>query len=504
MARSDSFAGLQKIRAAALGALISMATCAAWAGVPEASPPEQKLPKVAVAKDGKGFTAGGKRFVPWGVNYFRPGTGWAPQIWRRFDREATRQDFLRLKKLGVNCVRVFLTYGSFLRRPDRVEESGLRKLDQFLKIAEEAGIYVHPTGPDHWEGLPNWAQGDRVTDETALRALERFWTVLAARYRGRHVIFAYDLLNEPMAGWDSPGMRARWAAWLAQRYGTPAKAARRWNLRLSPAEAAAIPPRNARPSRRLLDFQHFREEVALEWTRRQTAAIKRADPDALVTVGLIQWSVPINLPAPWQYSAFRPARLARLLDFLEIHFYPLAGGVYAYQGRQAEQENLAYLEAVVREAGSCGKPAVLAEYGWYGGGKPSFARIPPATEGQQARWCEQAVRTSRGWVCGWLHWGVYDHPEARDVTQLIGLYTAHGKLKAWGRRFGELGAEFAANPPPCAPPKVSRPKLDWDACAVDPQVGARYLQAYARAFMQHPASSAPAAGTRAPKAQETE
>ena len=74
----------------------------------------QHLPKVLVAKDGRTFvTEAGKPFVPFGVNYYRPGTGWAPQVWKQFQPEATRQDFARMKAFGVNCVRVFLTFGSF-------------------------------------------------------------------------------------------------------------------------------------------------------------------------------------------------------------------------------------------------------------------------------------------------------------------------------------------------------------------------------------------------------
>ena len=123
--------------------------------------------------------------MPWGVNYYRPGTGWAPQLWKKFDPQATRQDFLRMKALGVNCVRVFLSYGSFFMRPDALLDEGLAKFDQFLSIAESAGIYVHPTGPDHWEGTPAWATADRIADEQVLRALEVFWTKFAKRCRGR-------------------------------------------------------------------------------------------------------------------------------------------------------------------------------------------------------------------------------------------------------------------------------------------------------------------------------
>ena len=76
--------------------------------------PGDHLPKIRIGKDSRTFvTDTGKPFMPFGVTYYRPGTGWAPQVWKRFDAEATRKDFARMKELGVNCARVFLTYGSF-------------------------------------------------------------------------------------------------------------------------------------------------------------------------------------------------------------------------------------------------------------------------------------------------------------------------------------------------------------------------------------------------------
>jgi len=39
-------------------------------------------------------------------------------------------------------------------------------------------------------------------DIAFLEALESFWKEFAARYRGRPVIFAYDLLNEPNWGYN--------------------------------------------------------------------------------------------------------------------------------------------------------------------------------------------------------------------------------------------------------------------------------------------------------------
>jgi hypothetical protein len=454
------------------------------------------LAKVRLTPDGRSFqAAAGAPFVPFGVNYFRPGTGWAPQVWKRFDAAATREDFQRMKEMGITCVRVFLTYGSFYMEPGKLDPEGLARFDQFLTIAEAAGIYVHPTGPDHWEGLPPWARGDRIADETVLSALEGFWRLFAARYRGRNVIFAYDLLNEPAVGWDTPPLRTKWNRWLEARYGSPEKMLAAWSSTNASLQFGNVPvpaPADSPLNRQLLDYQSFREDVADEWTRRQAAAIKSADPEALVTVGLIQWSVPALLPGVQHYAAFRPERQARLLDFLEIHFYPLAKGAYEYRSDEDEARNLAYLESVVREAARPGKAVVVAEFGWYGGGKPTFDRgvHPAATEEQQARWCRRLVETTQGLAVGWLNWGFYDHPQARDCTEFTGLLTADGRVKAWGKAFQDLSGRLQRQP--LTATKIGRrPSLDWSLCLTSPTAAARFREEYLKAF-QADAAALPA------------
>lgn len=454
--------------------------------LPAAEQAANRLPKVRVAPNGNYFlTSTGQTFVPFGVNYFRPGTGWAPQVWKKFDAEATRRDFALLKSMGGNCVRVFLTYGSFYNEPGVLNSEGLAKLDQFLALAEEAGLYVHPTGPDHWEGYPKWLGGDPYADAKALEAIESFWTLLAARYKGRNVIFAYDLLNEPMIRWNSPAMQSRWGQWAKQRYGTPEAAAKAWGIEAEKVtfDALAIPPGEDKlHDPMLLDYQRCREEVADEWTRRQAQAIKQADPEALVTVGLIQWSVPVVLGRPNLYSAFRPERQAKYLDFLEFHFYPLANGALQYDNPEHERQNLAYAEAIAREVARLNKPIVLAEYGWHGGGSfPMGQRqSKPGSEEDQARWCAGLLDTTAPLVAGWLNWGFFDHPESRDVTVHTGLLTRDGKEKAWGTRFKDLAVKYRVHrPQPALPP---RPDLPWDACLSSSKAADQFRAEYYKAF----------------------
>lgn len=491
-------------------ALAAVATALVLAFPAVAHPAGAPLPRVTVAPGSPTFqTEDGRPFVPFGVTYFRPGTGWAPQVWKQLDEEATRRDFTRLRELGANCVRVFLTFGSIYPEPGKLDPEGIAKLDRFLELAEGAGLYVHPTGPDHWEGVPEWARADRFADERLLEAQVEFWRLLAARYRGRAVIFAYDLLNEPAVQWTSPAMAERWPRWIASTYpGEPA-----WREAWGDAakgESFTAPgapaPKEAPGSRALLDYQRFRESLADEWTRRQAEAIRAADPRALVTVGLVQWSVPAVLPGIQHYAAFKPSRIAEWLDFLEVHFYPLAQGAYEYRSEEDEARNLAYLEATAWAVASAApaKPLVIAEYGWYGGGKPSFdgGRHPEASEEAQARWDRRLVETTEGIACGWLHWGLHDHPGARDPTELIGLLRPDGAEKAWAREFRALAGSLAGRHVelPAARRRALQegPALDWDAAITSPLAAERFRERQLEAWRaRQSAGAAPTPGTPA-------
>ena len=442
-----------------------------------------RMELIVMAPDGKGFVESdsGRAYVAFGTNYYDPDTGWAPKLWRKFDAEKVGRHFQVMSEIGVNCARVFLTAGSFQPNADTIEEESLEKLDTLVKIARETGVRLILTGPDHWEGVPSYWRPDRFAGETALGALERFWDVVGRRYRGEPAIFAWDLLNEPEMPWTCKGWILRWNAWLQKSYGSREALKAAWSDELTEADqwGKVLPPENRADidNPRLRDWQRFREHLANEWVRRQVEALRRADPTHLVTVGYIQWSYPlIRLGPPSRYAAFNPHRQARWLDFVTIHFYPTMGAPLRSDENWAR--NLAYLQAVLAYCHT-GKPVVLGEYGWYGGGAPQHH--PYLSEEQQTRWISAEIEASRPLAAGWLSWPFADTPTSSDISLFGGLVKSDLALKAWGRK----SQAYAANLGALKQPTPKLPRFDLvKALTADREAVGQMHESYAEAVQR--------------------
>ena len=398
---------------------------------------------IVVAPDGHGFVErdSGRPYIPFGTNYYDPHTGWAPKLWRQFDAGTVRKHFRIMSGIGVNCARVFLTAGSFQPKAETIEEEALTKLDTLVRIAGENHIRLILTGPDHWEGQPSYWKPDRYAGQASLQALDRFWDVIGRRYQGEPAIFAWDLLNEPHLPWFNEQWKPRWNAWLHQTYKNREALKKAWGDGLAGTDTwdnVAVP--EDRPSEgnpRLRDYQRFREHLANQWVRRQVEAIRKADPSHLITVGYIQWSYPLVRPGnPGRYAAFNPRSQAEWLDFVTIHFYPMGD---PFQSKESWEKNISYLQAVLAYCRT-GKPVVLGEFGWYGGGAPQHH--PFLNEQQQAQWIGEEVEASRSLADGWLSWPFADTPSSGDISLYAGLVKSDMSLKDWGRKFKTLAANL--------------------------------------------------------------
>ena len=415
------------------------------AGAAETGP---ALGLIAVRPDGKGFIekSSGRPFTPFGVNYYDPNTGWAPKIWRQFDARRVTRHFEIMRGLGVNCARVFLTAATFQPDVNSIDEQALLKLDALIRIARQSGIRLILTGPDHWEGSPAYWKPDRFAGERALKALDNFWRAVGRRYRGEPAIFAWDLLNEPHIPWFTGTWRPLWNKWLQAKYGGWDRLKAAWAGEIKEGESwgnVIVPEDKASQGNpRLLDGQLFRESLADEWVRRQVEAIRQADPTHLVTVGYIQWSYPLVRGGnPSLYAAFNPQRQVRWLDFMCMHFYPLLGR--PLESKEAWDRNIAYLQATLAYC-HIGKPVVLEEFGWYGGGTPRGQ--PSLTEDEQDRWIVAEIEATRRLSDGWLSWPFADTPTSTDMSMYGGLVRSNLTPKPWAKSFARYASNLAALP----------------------------------------------------------
>ncbi|MBM4018939.1 MAG: glycoside hydrolase family 5 protein [Planctomycetes bacterium] len=426
---------------------------------------------IRVGSDRQSFVEGasGPRFAPFGCNYFDPLTGWAPKIWSQYDRDRVRRHLGQIAGAGLNCIRVFLDMAVLNPRPDEFSEEGFAKADDLIAAARACGVRIIFSGPNTWHGRPEHRRGDPYADPGEIEFNRRLWQKIAARWGSEPAIMAWDLLNEPMVGWPTRAAgrphdaRLRlWQAFARSRGLTPGD--------------DLLPPDTAGQDRPLwAAYLAFQEQLAEQWVERQVRALRDGGARQMITVGLIQWTVPVLLPRGMGASAFTPRRIARHLDYMSAHFYPMPRrGQDGLEPELALQQ--AYLEVVLRAVRQADRPLVLEEFGWKGGrAVPREGRAWP--EEHQTFWGDALMAvSSRAGAAGWLNWGYADAADPKaDISAASGLWTSDERLKHWGRRFAQFAARFKAEPPSYAPPARrievrtaeflfahgGHPQLDW-------------------------------------------
>lgn len=389
-------------------------------------------------------------FVAIGVNYFDPETGWAPKLWGQFDPVRIQRQLDLLASARFNTIRIFLASTAFHTEPGQLNDAGMKKFRQLLEWCRERGIYVIPTGPDSWEGSPPWRDGDQFANEKMLEADDAWWRAFTAAMRGESTILAFDLLNEPSVPWDTPAIKKRWAE----------------------QGGGDIPAAKAAPGdEKLVKYQRFRESLAHTWTKRKVNAIHGADAHRLVTVGHIQWASPILLPSVQHYAAFDLADNAKLVDFVTIHFYPL-DWPKPCDKPEGMWCNSIYLQRLIHEASQSGKPVMLGEFGWYGGGAIPPSQLPDKPVEHQLEWGKELLGATRGRLCGWLNWAMADTPTSTDLTRWSGIWTTDFRVKPWGAAYIAFAKEpHGAEPFRAFPPCIATPNAPREELITSPDAG---------------------------------
>jgi hypothetical protein len=309
-----------------------------------------RLGFVRVSADGKGFVLppSGAAFVPWGFNYDHDEAGRLLEDYWETEWPKVEEDFREMKQLGANVVRIHLQFGRFMSDERHANAKSLARFEKLVRVAERAGLYLDVTGLGcyHKRDVPPWY--DELGEERRWSAQANFWRAIARVGRGSPAIFCYDLMNEPVA----PHKDGKGTDWLGPPFG--GKHFVQWISREGKGRD--------------------RPKVARAWIRQLASALRAEDPDHLITVGLVDWS----LPRPGLDSAFHPETIAPELDFLSVHIYPETGKV------DAAIETL--------KAFDVGKPVVIEE--------TFFLRCAPEE-------FEGFFQRSKAQAAGWIgfYWG---------------------------------------------------------------------------------------------------
>jgi endo-1,4-beta-mannosidase len=318
--------------------------------------PAEPMPRIEVAKDVRGFilAPSGRPFSPWGVNYGHNGK-LIEDIWET-DWPAIEADWNKMKGLGANVVRVHLQFGKFMEAADTPNAKALDRLGKLLDLSEKTDLYLDLTGLACYRAadVPPWY--DKLDERARWAAQAKFWGAIADRCRSSPAVFCYDLINEPL----SPADNKTGQPWYTGHLGEYDFL--QW-IAHDPAGKT-------------------RTEIARQWIRTLTAAIREKDKRHLITVGMLP-----STPAWGYFSGFEPKVVAPELDFISVHIYP--------ESKKVDQA-LKTLEGF-----DVGKPVVIEE---------TFNLSCSTAES------EEFIRRSRTHARGWM-----GHYDGRSIEELEAL-----------------------------------------------------------------------------------
>lgn len=100
----------------------------------------------------------------------------------------SKQDFLNIKKLGINEVRLPIFFANMVQQDGKLSPLFLYLLDQYVDIAEEVDINLILTNMSGYD----------YSDTASIRTqFINIWTQIAEHYKDRSDLIYYELANEP-------------------------------------------------------------------------------------------------------------------------------------------------------------------------------------------------------------------------------------------------------------------------------------------------------------------
>lgn len=137
-----------------------------------------------------------------GVNYYPQKTPW-DMFGENFDGVVVRTDFERIRKMGLNMVRIFVPYENFGK--NIIDQNKLEQLKNVLNIALETDLKVMVTLFDFYGNydIADWTLTHRHAE------------IIVNSLKNHKALLAWDVKNEPDLDFDSRGFTTV-TAWLKE------------------------------------------------------------------------------------------------------------------------------------------------------------------------------------------------------------------------------------------------------------------------------------------------
>jgi len=406
-----------------------------------------------------------RAFVPWGTTLAFPYCGinqkyknscaWDDEV---YDIKHLEKAFKAMQELNVNLVKIPLTIKTFLKGVTcmddyRINPVAIKRFEEVLALAKKYKIRILVQAPNHWGGGGFGPWGEHKIGEkiNSLDIYLRFWEEFVPKYKNETIIFGWALCVEKEV--YHPGEEKRildqqlkngsidkatcekfksyydqdFVGFLKKKYKSLKNLNLAWKTKMKAWEEA-IPAENKIDckSMRNYDTQLYRQYVGVRWVKLQAEAIRKNDPNHLIGCGIVQRNNPLVrqkhysavADSPATYGALEVRKIAKYLDFIDPHFYPVT-----FNDPKKEME---WLKAYLRYC-YVGKPLIFGEFGH---GNPDI----------MAKWNKLNVESSIGLVSGWMPWQLHNTKGMGDhVTKVSGLVEDDFKtLTEWGKLFKTL------------------------------------------------------------------
>jgi hypothetical protein len=415
------------------------------------------MKRIRVAADHWNFELEGNRefITPLGGNILNdqhPGEG---TLFRHFDEEDCNRRLGLMAELGLNCLRQAIGVNEVFDPKSGLKVEGLKNWDSFIRLAEKHGIYLMPVGGylggNDWFDVERLADNGRALDETCA-----FWEAFVGHYAEHPAVWAWDLRNElhysSKPHMVAPGsadelrieslIKEGWPDFLRIRYQSLDAMNRLYGTHYgSFAEVPGSLQFVENPfDPCAYDFRCYLNDRGYAWCKRQCDVIRAVSPLHLIVQGNNTWLSPDQ--DLFLANGFHNRALHDLFDFVTHHPYPAWQATPNGRGDPLDGgAPLQYwLNACIgmSRLDFYGKPVVLQEFGWYGGGASRFlGELPHRTEKEHADYTWTLIQTLTPHVNGFINWPTFDMPTANDISNHGGIFTSDGQRK-------ELAAVYEA------------------------------------------------------------